>query len=289
MRRKDRNRKLKSNLRNEQNLSEHVAKLSLFRPFPVRCPARPPERLMETSFTHKIELIFLQSGSMDPSRPIGIRYGNASSPCLFYVDQALTSDVDFSVDFTLMNFALMLRSRLFRSSQDFEDVSSYQFTLLKVDKISVWGPTQVSSYRTRPFIQDYLVSWPLRLTLYNFAGTRSFLDRCPPTCPKNFFLGMCSAQDVGNRSRRARVSIRNPNAQYSLIMSATPEDPSYLNDPILANVTFGFPYFKDRPNTGGDPHSDNILGIMHVTATGIFCRDSIEFAHFNGSNAISNS
>lgn len=272
MRGKLRFRKSKSNLGDGHDSME-LSKLKLARPFRTKCPALPPELPMETSFTKTCEILILQD---EQSLNAVISATSADNPAFALIAMRKYSQgYGYSIDLTLFQLMWILRSRLSRSSiPKSPNFASDAFSLLKLDKISAWGPTTIG---VEEDLSDpcVLTSLPLRLTVYNYMGTPKILDSCPPTCAVYYLEGTCSAQSTGARDYRSHVSISNPGAQFSSYLLQYPEVPIEL-DPIWANISFGFPYSSletELPKI----RDKSLLGVIHVTLTGIFCRDSVYF------------
>lgn len=231
---------------------------------------------MTNVFSRTIELIIVSRGTLrnpDHYQSEGMQQSDASSPCIYVQD--VNSASGFRVSISMLDCLFMLMTRLYRYRINPTLNMSTIFSLLKLDKVSVWGPASCGMENRKHWVySSFNINRPIELTVYNYQGTDKTTSDCL-NCPRYFLFGMCSAIRDGSFNRRASVSISNPGAQYSLLPIEF-ADPEFFEDPTwieIAIPSFSIP--KDY-----DVEPGIILAVAHITLTGEMCRDSMQFNHY---------
>jgi len=248
-----------------------ASKLALARPTLSRCPRNPPDISMTNVFTRTVEIIIAEDTIAPEPAPRGLMPSWASQPCV-YMTGLNQFDHQGVVNFTMSELLFCLTTRLVCDKPLTYPMAIPYFSLLKLDKVSAWGPTSTGFYggSENPWALDtekFWISGPLNLTVYNYVGCQNILNNCS-SCPVYYQKGIFSAVSDGSPNKRAAVAISNPGAEYSLIPIEFPSEPEYFEDPIWISLEFPGLHYYYAPSKG------IIWAVLHVTLTGEMCRDT---------------
>lgn len=241
--------------------SKAITRIAEGQPYEVRCPLNPPPIATVTTVTRTVELIVIKGASGTSLKNTFI-YGNASTPCVLYLELTNTnapsgknnSRYEFGLDFE--NLAKLLASRFSRSATTGNAPEANvtpidMFSYLRLDKVCMWGPAGQNQ-----------IGFPIQLTVYNTI---------PTVKSGNTFTiaGEYSARSTGDRFRRARIAISNLGGKFIPVGSNF----TFSTGFDLVQFLLGWNVYGAGTNFGDSLMDGDVLAVLHVTLTGQCGRD----------------